>query len=55
VRATRKNFFQRVILLRLGLHPWKCLDCAYRFLTKDRGPGKKRRSGDRPMNGATSG
>jgi hypothetical protein len=46
VRTTRKNFFQKVILLRLGLHPWKCLDCSLRFLSKDRGPGKRRKSSD---------
>jgi hypothetical protein len=53
MRATRKNFFQRVILLRLGLHPWRCLDCTYRFLSKDRGPGKKRQNGDGPEDGTT--
>jgi DNA-directed RNA polymerase subunit RPC12/RpoP len=40
-RSTRKTFFERVILLRLGLHPWKCLTCKNRFFTRDRGPKKQ--------------
>ncbi len=54
MRATRKNFFQRVILFRLGLHPWKCIDCAYRFLSRDRGPRKESRPDRRPTDEATS-
>jgi ribosomal protein L37AE/L43A len=44
IRVARRNFFQREILLRLGLHPWKCVDCASRFLSTNRGPRKKDRS-----------
>lgn len=36
-RTTRKTFFQRVILKGLGLHPWKCLTCKHRFLSRNRG------------------
>jgi hypothetical protein len=46
-RSTRKTFFERVILLRLGLHPWKCLTCKHRFFTRDRGP-KKQGNSDSP-------
>jgi hypothetical protein len=40
-RATRKNFFQQVILLRLGLHPWRCTACKSYFLSRNRGPRKQ--------------
>jgi hypothetical protein len=40
-RSTRKTFFERVILLRLGLHPWKCLTCKHRFFTRVRGSRKQ--------------
>ena len=39
-RSTRKTFFERAILRRLGLHPWKCLTCKCRFFTRNRGPKK---------------
>lgn len=36
-RCHRRTFFQKAILYRLGYYPWKCIDCSYRFLSKDRG------------------
>ena len=36
-RAHRRSFFQKIVLFRLGYFPWKCIDCAHRFLSKDRG------------------
>lgn len=40
-RSTRKTFFERVILLNLGLHPWRCMVCKHRFLSRNRGLRKK--------------
>ena len=36
-RAHRRSFFQKVILFHLGYYPWKCIDCASRFFSKERG------------------
>ncbi|WP_157468271.1 hypothetical protein [Edaphobacter aggregans] len=36
-RTRRRTFLQREVLFRLGYFPWKCIDCANRFLSKDRG------------------
>jgi len=51
-RSTRKTFFERVIPLRLGVHPWKCLTCKHRFFTRDRGP-KKQSNPEMPIGAET--
>ena len=36
-RAHRRTFLQKVVFVRLGYYPWKCVDCSHRFLSNDRG------------------
>ena len=36
-RAHRRTFFQKVVLFHLGYFPWKCIDCASRFFSTERG------------------
>jgi hypothetical protein len=44
IRLPRANFFQKTILFRLGLHPWKCVDCSHQFFSNNRGPRRKTHS-----------
>lgn len=37
VRINRNGFWQRQVLSRLGLYPWKCGACGSTFLYKRRG------------------
>ena len=48
-RRARKTFFERVVMFKLGQHPWQCSLCRASFWSKERGyKSSSRRSHETP-------
>jgi hypothetical protein len=49
VRIKRKGFFQKLFLPLVGLFPWECGACRFRYFSRTRGRRRKTRRGLKPF------